>query len=220
MSNKKPLETVGRNAADAITILILVIIFLLIGLLVGAFGATMSPRQATVTSTAGKPMATGKPMVVMASITNQPPLFRVTISFTTAHGVTLAWDPSPDSTVIGYKVYYGVASRTYTNLVTVGNVTNMNVFGLVEGTTYYFAVTAYNILGMESDYSSEVSYTEPAGPPIALLMSTNVATPRGKWTVLTTNMPGNTLTTNLPYPSLLLTMMGRTNRLTLTETNL
>jgi hypothetical protein len=62
---------------------------------------------------------------------------------------------------VGYKVYYGVASRTYTNIVDVGDVTNTTISGLVEGTTYYFAVTAYNILGMESDYSAEVSYTVP-----------------------------------------------------------
>jgi hypothetical protein len=75
--------------------------------------------------------------------------------------VSLAWDPSPDTNVVGYKVYYGVASRTYTNIVDVGDVTNTTISGLVEGTTYYFAVTAYNILGMESDFSAEVSYTVP-----------------------------------------------------------
>ncbi|MGD0614730.1 MAG: Ig-like domain-containing protein, partial [Verrucomicrobiota bacterium] len=74
----------------------------------------------------------------------------------------MAWDPSPDTNVVGYNVYYGVASRTYTNIVDVGDVTNATISGLVEGTTYYFAVTAYNILGMESAYSAEVSYTVPA----------------------------------------------------------
>jgi hypothetical protein len=207
----KPLETIRMNAADAIIIIVCLVIFILLVWASGVLGATSSPRQATVAATAGHPMA-------LAS-TNQPPSFRVTIRFTTSHGVTLAWDRSPDMNVVGYKVYYGASSRTYTNIVTVGSVTNASVTGLAEGTTYYFAATAYNILGMESDYSSEVSYTEPASPPIAIIMSTNAAAPRGKWTVLATNMPGNTFTTNLPYPSCFFALKGRTNRLSITETN-
>ena len=77
--------------------------------------------------------------------------------------VTLAWNPSPDTNVVGYKVYYGIASRTYTNVVDVGDVTNATISGLVEGVTYYFAVTAYRSLGIESDYSAEVAYTVPIG---------------------------------------------------------
>ena len=71
--------------------------------------------------------------------------------------VSLAWDPSPDPSVIGYKVYYGVASRSYTNSVAAGNVTTFTVSNLMAGTTYYFAATAYDTNGIESDYSSEVS---------------------------------------------------------------
>jgi hypothetical protein len=78
--------------------------------------------------------------------------------------VSLAWSPSPDTNVVGYRVYYGVASRTYTNMVDVGAATNATISGLVEGSTYYFAATAYNILGLESDYSAEVFYTVPGGP--------------------------------------------------------
>jgi hypothetical protein len=31
----------------------------------------------------------------------------------------------------------------------------------VEGATYYFAATAFNTAGLESDYSNEISYTVP-----------------------------------------------------------
>jgi hypothetical protein len=78
-----------------------------------------------------------------------------------AGSVTLAWNQSTDSTVVGYKAYYGVASRTYTNNIDVGNATNATISGLVEGATYYFATTAYNTLGLESGFSSEVSYAVP-----------------------------------------------------------
>jgi Fibronectin type III domain len=78
--------------------------------------------------------------------------------------VTLAWDPSPDRSVVGYNLYYGVASRTYTNMVDAGNATTVTISRLMEGTTYYFAATAYNLLGMESVFSDELSYTVPVAP--------------------------------------------------------
>jgi hypothetical protein len=46
-------------------------------------------------------------------------------------------------------------------MVDVGNATNVTVSGLIEGTTYYFAATAYNTLGMESSFSAETTYTVP-----------------------------------------------------------
>ena len=79
-----------------------------------------------------------------------------------AGNVTLTWNPSADSNVIGYRIYYGAASRNYTNVVDVGGATNVTISNLVEGVTYYFAATAYNVLGMESDYSGEISYTVPS----------------------------------------------------------
>ena len=72
--------------------------------------------------------------------------------------VTLAWDPSPGTNVIAnYNVYYGVASGTYTNVVAAGTNPTVSVSNLVEGTTYYFAATAVDTNGLESDYSTEVS---------------------------------------------------------------
>ncbi len=75
--------------------------------------------------------------------------------------VTLAWDPSPSPSIGGYRLYYGVSSRDYTNLVDVGELTTATVSNLVVSATYFFAVTAYDIAGLESDYSSEISYTVP-----------------------------------------------------------
>jgi hypothetical protein len=73
--------------------------------------------------------------------------------------VTLAWNPSPDVTVTGYRLYYGAAPEQYTNSIVVGNITSGTVTGLVNGTTYYFTTTAYNESGIESPFSNEVSYT-------------------------------------------------------------
>src|SRR5437660_17220 len=75
--------------------------------------------------------------------------------------VTVIWNASPSTNVTGYFVYYGVQSATYTNKLDAGNATNATVSGLVDGTTYYFAVTAHTSTGLESDFSNEMSYTVP-----------------------------------------------------------
>lgn len=75
--------------------------------------------------------------------------------------VDLQWNGNPDPSVSGYNVYYGGASRSYTNIVSVGDTTNAIIGGLTEGQTYYFAVTAYDAFGDESDFSDETVYVVP-----------------------------------------------------------
>ena len=67
----------------------------------------------------------------------------------------------------GYNVYYGSASRAYTNVVPAGSSTSAIVSNLASGVTYFFAATTYTAAGLESDYSSEASYAVPSGnvPP-------------------------------------------------------
>ncbi len=75
--------------------------------------------------------------------------------------VTLIWDPNSESDLAGYKLYYGYSSRDYPNVIDVGNEEICIVDNLKPGETYYFAATAYNITGLESDYSNEVEYMIP-----------------------------------------------------------
>jgi hypothetical protein len=86
--------------------------------------------------------------------------------------VTLAWDRSPDPNIAGYKIYDGVVSHTYTNVIDVGNATNATISGLIKGQTYYFSATAYNSLGLESGFSGEISYTVPTALPGVVLRVT------------------------------------------------
>lgn len=88
--------------------------------------------------------------------------------------VTLSWNPNKESDLAGYKVYYGNPSRSYSTTVDVGNVTSYIVTGLIEGDTYFFAATAYDLTGNESGYSNEVSYDVPdvaPAPPTGLKLS-------------------------------------------------
>jgi hypothetical protein len=79
--------------------------------------------------------------------------------------VSLAWnvpttyvDGTRATGLIGFKVYYGTASRTYTHIIDVKNVPSYTINSLFPG-TYYFAITAYDSSGIESDYSTELSKT-------------------------------------------------------------
>jgi hypothetical protein len=67
--------------------------------------------------------------------------------------------------VRGYRVYFGTASRSYIQPrgggIDAGGATAFTVSGLQPGRTYYFAVTAYDGAGNESEFSSEVSKAIP-----------------------------------------------------------
>ena len=54
--------------------------------------------------------------------------------------VTLAWDANTESTLGGYRLYYGQASGNYTSNIDVGNKTTYTLAGLQDGATYYFAL--------------------------------------------------------------------------------
>jgi hypothetical protein len=73
-----------------------------------------------------------------------------------AADVSLAWEPSTSPNISGYKLYIGNVPRTYAAPITLGNQTAYTVTGLGTG-TWYFAVTAFDANGSESNFSNEVS---------------------------------------------------------------
>jgi hypothetical protein len=81
--------------------------------------------------------------------------------------ILLVWSASNDPTVTGYNIYYGSASRSYTNAISAGSLTSATVSNLLAGSTYYFAATSYTLAGLESDFSAEASYTVPTSPILA-----------------------------------------------------
>ncbi len=78
----------------------------------------------------------------------------------------LVWDANTEPDLAGYRLYWGKASREYTNHVDVGNVTVYDL-ELPDG-TWYIAATAYDRHQLESLYSNELQEeidTIPPGPP-------------------------------------------------------
>jgi len=105
--------------------------------------------------------------------------------------LSLAWDPSTDPSVVGYRLYLGCASQMYTNVTDVAGLATITISNLIPSTTYYFAVTAYYETGLESEFSGEISYTVPTS---AVLTPTSLL----RWTI-----------TKVPFGHVMLTGMGQ-----------
>lgn len=94
--------------------------------------------------------------------------------------------PSISPDIAGYKIYYGTASHSYSNVVDVGNTNRVTINGLIPGATYYFAATTVDALGNESGFSNEAGYTVPVTP--ATLASLTVSA--GQFSFNVTGDPG------------------------------
>ena len=79
--------------------------------------------------------------------------------------VTLAWDASPSAAVAGYRVYWGTNSRAYYCMTNAGLALTQAV-ALPHRGRWFFAATAYDTNGLESDFSSEVSWESKPAPPL------------------------------------------------------
>jgi len=82
----------------------------------------------------------------------------VTVS-NSASNATLNWNANIESDLAGYRVYFGTTPGVYQQATGEGIVvvsTSYTVAGLASGTRYYFAITAYDYYGNESNYSAEV----------------------------------------------------------------
>lgn len=100
-------------------------------------------------------------------------LFFATIVFAQEY-IHLTWFENSESDLAGYKVYYGISSGVYSDTTDVG-LQDWALFSYYEFSKYqdyYFAVTAYDDAGNESEFSIEVLLqavvqdTIPPVPPL------------------------------------------------------
>lgn len=83
-----------------------------------------------------------------------------------SESVLLSWDASSEPVAPNYRVHYGTTSRAYTATMDVGTSIEALVPNLSVGTTYFFAVTAFDTPDLQSEFSDEVSVTIAPPPPI------------------------------------------------------
>ena len=92
------------------------------------------------------------------------PAFSILVSMDELGSVTLEWMPPQSNTdgsyasdLAGYVIYWGTEPGSYDQQVRIDNV-GLTAFVVdnLHPATYYFAVTAFNTAGIESDYSNEV----------------------------------------------------------------
>jgi hypothetical protein len=92
----------------------------------------------------------------------------VFLASTRAASVTLAWDPSPDELVSGYKVYYSVQDFSVpdeTNspiaVIDAGREATVTITDLVGGQIYFFSVVSIGPGVVESELSTVLAYNVP-----------------------------------------------------------
>ncbi len=115
--------------------------------------------------------------------------------------VTLIWDPVTHPDLAGYKIYYGNSSRNYDVTTDVGNQTSCTITDLIDTEPYYFAATAYDIYGNESDYSNEVSYGSVNNSPVLnpIGKKTTVEGQLLQFTVMATDPDGDALSYSVSH---------------------
>ncbi|WP_408998248.1 hypothetical protein ACJ77P_11025 [Syntrophus buswellii] len=80
--------------------------------------------------------------------------------------ITLMWDPPNESNEItGYKIYSGTSPGKYgttpIKIISSGTAYSCALTVSRDNSMHYYAATAYNEAGLESDFSNEVSYKAP-----------------------------------------------------------
>lgn len=89
--------------------------------------------------------------------------FSMTIAQGTAYSVALSWTASPSSGVAGYNVYRSTQSGSNYVRINTAAVSSLTYTDgtVLDGTTYYYVLTAVDGSGNESTYSTEVQLAIP-----------------------------------------------------------
>ncbi|MEI2725044.1 MAG: hypothetical protein V9H26_16455 [Verrucomicrobiota bacterium] len=82
-----------------------------------------------------------------------------------AQTVTLAWDASPSPEVTSYRIYFGTNAGNYSFVTNAGLVLTQTVVVPHSG-RWFFAATAVDANGLESDFSNMVQWEARPVTPI------------------------------------------------------
>jgi hypothetical protein len=164
---------------------------------VATIGPTTGLAQAvgtgtsTISATLGS--VSGSTVLTVTAATTAPSAPTLT-SATPGNSVTLSWEaPASDggSPLTGYKIYRGTTSGGEVFLVSIGAVTSYTDATTVDGTTYYYQVSALNSAG-ESVRSVERSATPdntvPSTPSSLLKLLTGTSQVVIDWPSSTDNV--------------------------------
>lgn len=99
-----------------------------------------------------------------------------------ARSAKLAWKPSKDADVAGYRVHYGTTRGKHDKLIDAASATSVAIPNLSDDSTYYFVVTAYNRAGLESEPSREMSVGANAAASAPATQATSSDTTDSKTT--------------------------------------
>jgi hypothetical protein len=94
----------------------------------------------------------------------------ITTICASAAEINFGWDANTETDLVGYRFYYSINTGQYTTnkmmeiLGRTNTTATVNRNLLTLSKTNYFVVTAFNVNGMESDYSNEVNARIPGSP--------------------------------------------------------
>lgn len=94
------------------------------------------------------------------------------IGLAKAETFTISWASNSEPDISGYTVSLGTTSGTYTTTYDAGNSNNLALPPLTPSTTYYCTVQAYNLYGLTSEPSQEVSFTTSSAPLAEIAITT------------------------------------------------
>ena len=103
--------------------------------------------------------------------------------------VTLEWDADKESDIAGYKIYYDTDSEPPYSpaesdwadegpppIIVGSDVTKITLHGLTDTKEYFFAITSFNVRGVESSHSTKVSIPHRAASLIFRPLETVIVT--------------------------------------------
>ena len=99
---------------------------------------------------------------IVTNYDSTPPLPPVGIySIALDNAVDLSWIPNQETDLNGYKIYVSSSYNGRYDLIGVSTRASFTDRGVRNGNKYYYAVTAYDFSGNESELSKDVVYSTP-----------------------------------------------------------